>query len=123
MVKIEQLRRITEIEFADIVSSTIIVAHKLRITLQNQRFIDVHLSQKLPDKFGFHWECTDPAGTLYRYDNFPDRNWRSVSTYPFHFHNGSQDDVEPSPFPFPPVEGFRAFMVFVRERLSAQSKT
>lgn len=117
MASILELRRIAEIEFADIVKSTTISSYKLRIIFIDQSFLDAHLSQKLPDKFGFHWECMDKQGTLYRYDNFPDRNWRSIVTYPHHFHNGSQDAVEASPFPLQPIEGFRAFMEFVRAKL------
>ncbi|MEW6003542.1 MAG: DUF6516 family protein [Nitrospirota bacterium] len=117
MPTIDDFKRIAEVEFADIVKSTSRIDYKLRITLINNSFIDVHLSQKLPDKFGFHWECMDESRTFYRYDNFPDKKWQSVSTFPYHLHAGSQDAVEASPFPLTPVEGFRAFMEFVRSKL------
>lgn len=114
MPSIDDLRKIAEVEFGDIVKDSLIIDHKLRIFLINNGFIDVSLSQKLLDKFGFHWEVTDPAGTIFRYDNFPDKNWSNVSSYPYHFHNGSQMNVETSPFPLAIVEGFRAFLEFVR---------
>jgi hypothetical protein len=117
MSDLDDLKRIAEIEFADIVKSTHKVDYKLRIILSNNSFIDVHLSQRLPDKFGFHWECMDTAGSIYRYDNFPDKTWQPVATFPYHFHNGSQDNVESSPFPLTAIEGFRAFMNFVRNKL------
>lgn len=117
MPSIDDLRKIAEVEFADIVKDSLIIDHKLRIFLINNGFIDVSLSQKLLDKFGFHWEVTDPAGTIFRYDNFPDKNWSNVSSYPYHFHHGSQMNVEASPFPLAVVEGFRAFLEFVRLRL------
>lgn len=117
MSSIESIKRISEIEFADIVKTAFYVDYKLRITLINNSFIDVHLSQRLPDKFGFHWECKDKKGTIYRYDNFPDKHWQSVSTFPYHFHNKLQNSVEASPFPQAPLEGFRAFMEFVRSKL------
>ena len=82
MPNLDDLKRIAEVEFADIVKNTYQVDYKLRIILFNNSFIDINLSQKLPDKFGFHWECIDEAGTFYRYDNFPDKNWQSIATYP-----------------------------------------
>ncbi|MGR3293221.1 MAG: toxin-antitoxin system TumE family protein [Candidatus Scalindua sp.] len=89
----------------------------MRIILVDNSFIDVHLSQRIPDKFSFHWECADRSETLYRYDNFPDKKWQSVPTYPHHFHDGSQDTVKSSPFPLSIIDGFRAFMEFVKEKI------
>ena len=117
MPTIDDLKRIAEIEFTEIVKNTYQIDNKLRIVLINNSFIDVYLSQKLPDKFGFHWESMDEKGTIYRYDNFPDKNWQSVSTFPYHFHNSSQNSVEASPFPLSPIDGFRAFMEFIRNKL------
>lgn len=110
MPSLEDIKRIAEIEFSGIVKSISQIDYKLRITLTDDSFVDVYLSQRLPDKFGFHWECKDESGTIYRYDNFPDKNWQSVKTFPHHFHNGNQDSVEASPFPLSHIEGFRAFM-------------
>ena len=122
MSSIIELRKIAEVEFGDIVKDSLIIDHKLRIFLINNGFIDVSLSQKLPDKFGFHWEVTDLDGTIFRYDNFPDKNWGNVSSYPYHFHNGSQMNVEASPFPLAIVEGFRAFLEFVRIKMKRISQ-
>jgi phosphatidylserine/phosphatidylglycerophosphate/cardiolipin synthase-like enzyme len=113
---LEELKRIAEVEYSDIVKSANRFDYKLRIILASHGFIDVHLSRALPDKFGFHWECMDDGNTLYRYDNFPDQNWQRVTTYPYHFHNGSQDNVESAPFPLTVIEGFRAFLEFVRSK-------
>lgn len=122
MSSIDDLQRIAEVEFADIVTDTITIDHKLRIFLIKDGFIDVNLSQRLPDKFGFHWEVMDAAATIFRYDNFPDKSWIYVSTYPYHFHNGSQDNVEASPFPLTTIEGFRAFMEFVRSKMKKRGR-
>jgi len=89
MVDIDDIKRIADTEFADIVINTTIIDYKLRIALKNHSFIDVYLSRSLPDKFGYHWECMDESGTIYRYDNVPDKNWQVISTYPYHFHNGT----------------------------------
>jgi hypothetical protein len=117
MPAIEDIKRIAEIEFSDIVKNISQIDFKLRVTLINNSFVDIYLSQRLPDRFGFHWECMDDAKTFYRYDNFPDNNWQTVKTFPYHFHNGSQDSVESSPFPLTTIEGFRAFMDFVKNKL------
>ena len=110
----ESLARIAEIEFSEIVSdSAPMGGGKLRLFLKDTSYIDVWLSQTLQDRFGFHWERRHLDGTVYRYDNFPDTEWRAVSTYPRHFHNGSQDVVESAPFSSDLTEGFRNFLRFV----------
>jgi len=117
MPTIEDIKRVAEIEFSDIVKTTSQSDFKLRVILINNSFVDVYLSQKLPDRFGFHWECMDESKTFYRYDNFPDKNWQSVASFPYHFHSGSQDSVKTSPFPLAPIDGFRAFMEFIKQKL------
>ncbi|GJQ60167.1 MAG: hypothetical protein D8M57_14835 [Candidatus Scalindua sp. AMX11] len=114
---IDDLKRIAEVEYADIVKETLFIGYKLRIILVDNSFINVHLSQRIPDKFSFHWECISSLGMLYRYDNFPDKNWQSVPTYPHHFHDDSQDVVKSSPFPLNSIDGFRAFMEFVKKKI------
>jgi len=54
MLDIFDLERISKVEFADIIKNTYIADYKLRIILIDNSFIDIHLSQKLPDRFGFH---------------------------------------------------------------------
>ena len=117
MPTIDDLRRVAEVEFADIIRDTFFISYKLRILLIDNSFIDVNLSKKIPDRFGFHWECRDKAGTVFRYDNFPDKNWKNISTFPYHFHRGSQNKLEASPFPLIIIDGFRSFMEFVRSNL------
>lgn len=117
MADLDDLKRVAEVEFADIVRTSIRIDYKMRIILINGSFIDVFISEKLPNKFGFHWECMDEPGTIYRYDNVPDKRWKNLETYPFHFHKCSQDAVENSSFPQTPIEGFKAFMEFVKEKL------
>ena len=71
MVSLDDLARIAEIEFADIVDSTEKLPAKMRITLVEGGFVDAWLSGKLKGRFGFHWEHK-ATGRSYRYDNFPD---------------------------------------------------
>jgi hypothetical protein len=109
-----QLRRIAEVEFAAIVVQTDILGAKLRVLLTDTSYIDVWVSRTLSGRFGFHWERRHLDGRIYRYDNFPDTNWSSVTTFPAHFHDGDQDTVVAAPFATTPEQGFREFMAFVR---------
>ena len=119
---LEDLARIAEVEFADIVGSAEMMETKMRIMLVEGGFIDVWLSRKLEGRFGFHWEH-EAAGRSYRYDNFPDTQWKHISTYPYHFHNGSQDNVvDSSQFERDIMGGFRDFMRWVRSRLSGEKE-
>ena len=117
MIELEDLKRIAEIEFSDIVENTDRIGTKLRVLLIDDSFIDIWLSIKLEHRFGFHWEQKS-TGLSYRYDNFPNTKWLNISTYPFHFHNGSTDRVmDSSRFERDIKEGFRGFMKWVREQL------
>ena len=122
IVYLEDLARIAEIEFSNIVDGTEMVETKLRIILIDDGFVDVWLSKRLTSRFGFHWEHK-VTGLSYRYDNFPDIKWRNVSTFPYHFHNGSQNNVvDSSRFDKDIMEGFRDFMNWVRTKLSEEKK-
>lgn len=120
MVSLDDLARIAEIEFADIVDSTEMIGTKLRIMLIKDGFIDVWVSRKLKDRFGFHWE-QESTGLSYRYDNFPNTKWEYVSTYPYHFHDGSQGNViDSSRFERDITEDFRGFMKWIRSKLTGE---
>ena len=118
MTLLDELTRIAEVEFSAIVTGAQAVEPKRRIFLSDGSFVDVWVSLRLPDRFGFHWERRHLDGTVYRYDNFPDVEWRMVPTFPHHFHDGSDSRVVSSPFPSDTREGFRAFLAFVAARLA-----
>jgi len=117
MSSIELLRRIAEVEFTDVVVQADRIGAKLRVLLTDTSYVDVWVSRKLQGRFGFHWERRHLDGQLFRYDNFPDTDWATVSTYPFHFHDGGQDKVVASPFSQTVEQGFREFMAFVQQRI------
>ena len=118
MSSLAQLRRIAEVEFAAIVTQTNLLGAKLRILLTDTSYVDVWVSRKLNDRFGFHWERRHLDGRMYRYDNFPDTMWAEISTYPFHFHEGNQNTVSASPFASTLEQGFRDFMAFVQRTMN-----
>jgi len=88
----------------------------LRIYLLDGSFVDVWYSLK--GDYSFHWERRFINGSLYRHDNAPHAQWRQVPTFPKHFHNGRQDNVESSFISAYPEEALRDFLDFVRERLA-----
>jgi hypothetical protein len=114
---LEQLRRIAELEFAEIVVQTDTVGSKLRVLLTDTSFVDVWVSRKLAGRFGFHWERRHLDGQIYRYDNFPDTDWVAVPTFPLHFHDGHQGNVMAAPFAQNLEQGFREFMAFVQQKM------
>ena len=112
MIDLKYLQNIANTEFKDIIKHSFIKDYKLRIILTDGSFIDIHISKKLKGKFGFHWQCKN--GRIYRYDNFPDKKAKNLKTYPYHFHNGKQENIEENPFSTDLEQGFREFLIFVR---------
>ena len=119
MTDLSDLERIAGVEFPDVVKDISRSEYKLRLILVDRGFVDINLSRRIPGRFGFHWECRDPQGSFFRYDNFPDKKCRPLETFPCHFHNGSQGVIEASLFPPGIIDGFRAFLEFVRQRMKA----
>ena len=121
-VNVERLREIAEVEFVEIVTEAIIPdANELRILLIDGSFIDIWFSLKLRDRYSFHWERRAIDGTIYRHDNAPHRRWQSVSTFPRHFHNGSELHVVESHISGIPEEALREFLAFVQVTMKSLS--
>ena len=118
MTSLDEICRIAEVEFAEIVTETQVLESKRRIFIRDGSFVDVWISSKLPGRFGFHWERSHLDGGFFRCDNFSDPTWRRIPTFPYHFHDGSHDRVVASLFPSDIAEGFRAFMDFLTARLA-----
>jgi hypothetical protein len=114
---LDLLRRIAEVEFAAIVVQTDLIGAKLRVLLTDTSYIDVWSSRKLVGRFGFHWERQHLDGRIFRYDNFPDTDWSAISTFPVHFHNGSQTTVVAAPFSTDLEPALREFMAFVQHTI------
>ena len=119
MIDLNRIRRIIDIEYHDILASsgTDIYHDKIRAYILDGSVIDIWFSKKIPGRFSYHWERRHIDGRLYRHDNFPDPCWKKVSTYPKHFHNGSQGQVQESSIDDDHISGVREFMTFVRTML------
>jgi hypothetical protein len=88
---------------------------KLRLEIVDGSVIDVYLSAT--GKYSYHWERRLIDGTIYRHDNAPHKSWRSVGTFPKHFHDGSEEAVGESHLSDDPVLALEQFLGFVREKL------
>ncbi len=119
---LEAIKLIAEAEYSSIVEYSFILDYKLRIILIDNSFIDVNVSNKLKNKFGFHWETKNNLNEIYRFDNFPDPQWANLETFPFHFHFKTQNNVIVPPFSRELISGFRGFMDFVKNQLPFEIK-
>jgi hypothetical protein len=121
LVDVERLREIAEVEFANIVEEAFIPdIHELRIILTDGSFVDVWFSLKVPNRYSYHWERRAIDGKIYRHDNAPHKLWQSVTTFPNHFHNGSESAVSASYISQVPEEALREFLTFVRNKFATQ---
>ena len=85
-------------------------------------FVDVWFSLKLAGRYSFRSERRASDGRVYRHDNVPHRRWRSVATFPRHFHDGSEGGLSASHLSQVPEKVLRQFLAFVRsKRVSAST--
>ncbi|MBI5376416.1 MAG: hypothetical protein HZA77_13365 [Candidatus Schekmanbacteria bacterium] len=118
MPDIQSIERIISIEFSDIVEGTEIVHNKLRIFLKENSFVDIWFSEKIKGRYAYHWDRRNIDDKFYRYDNIPHKKWRSIKTYPHHFHNGSsrKEDTKESDISND-IAGVRRFFSFIKKKI------
>jgi len=110
----EDLLEIATSEFADIVESSIVMRTpsgepwKLRISFYDETFLDVYLSAS--GKYSYHWDLRTRENKIYRHDNAPHEQWRHISTFAKHFHNGSEENVTDSDISDSPRDALRYFL-------------
>jgi hypothetical protein len=118
LIDMAGLREIAETEFADIVLEALTPdLNEMRVLIQDGSFVDVWFSLKLANRYSYHWERRAVDGTIYRHDNAPHLRWRTIVTYPKHFHDGSELNVIESHINEQPEEALREFLTFVRTKL------
>lgn len=116
----EELAHLAESEFGDIVTGWHFIYRrasiplKLRLQIHDGTFVDVWVSDSA-DRYSYHWEQRAVRGMIHRHDNAPDHP--EVSTFPKHFHDGSEENVRLSNIPDDPLEALREFLAFVRSNL------
>lgn len=103
LIDIDRLREIAKVEFSEIVVEAFSPdLNELRIILVDGSSADLWFS-------------------IYRHDNAPHKRWRTVKTFPKHFHRGNEEQVTESYIGDDPEEGFREFLAFVREKLGEEA--
>ncbi len=107
-----RLARIALSDFADIVENATVIEGKLRLIIKDGSFIDIWLSVKKEGIYAYHWERRSIDKTIYRYDNLPDRQAKTLETYPKHFHDGTQDNIVASDLNDDPEEAIRILLEF-----------
>lgn len=123
MTNLGDLKEIIEDEFLDIIKDILRPSEeKLRVVLKDKSFIDLRLSQKVKNRFDFHWERRHIDGNIFRYDNFPDVRFKNLKSFPEHFHYKKESKVIEAKFQKLPEQGFKDFMNFVRDYLKKKSR-
>lgn len=84
---------------------------KLRLYLCDGSLIDIYYSVR--GKYSYHWYRLLATNKIFRHDNAPHQRWKDVSTFPKHFHNGSEEVVISSHISDDPGLALREFLEFV----------
>jgi hypothetical protein len=87
----------------------------MRILLVDTSFIEIFTSFSSPGRWAFHWERKHIDGTIFRHDNIPHKSWKAIHSFPWHFHNKSEQNVENSNFNENSVDNIRKFFEFVKD--------
>ena len=121
-----ELRLIALNEFQDVVLRAEMLEfpsgdpHKVRLDIVDGSLLDVFLS--LSGRYSYHWERRLAGiNKIYRHDNAPHLRWRAVSTFPKHFHDGSEDNVTDSFLNESPPAALRQILTFVRQTLLSEA--
>ena len=89
---------------------------KLRLDIADGSMLDVFISTG--GRYSYHWERRlISSRDLYRHDNAPHNRWRDVSTFPKHFHDGSEGYVIESDISESPQDAIREFLTFIQRKL------
>ena len=118
MINLPLLKSILEVEYSDIiVQINLTQINEARLILIDDSFIEIWYSLELQNRFSIHWERKYIDGTIYRHDNIPHKKWINVTTFPQHFHNGSEESVEESSIHENIEIGVLQFLKFVRDKI------
>jgi len=121
IIDTEKLKEIAEIEFGTIVEDVLITdINELRIVLIDGSYIDLWFSLKLRGRYSYHWERKFINGSIFRHDNAPHMRWKDITTFPKHFHNGSEDIVISSRISDNPELALKEFLTFVSEHIKKE---
>lgn len=119
----QALEKIAKKEFSHIVKETKFIGgraaqpNKLRVHFIDDSFLDVWLSDE--NDYSYHWEQRAQRGLIHRWDNAPDHP--EVESFPHHFHDGGENNVESSNLDRDSSKAFREILGFIKNKLKAQN--
>lgn len=90
---------------------------KLRLHISDGSYVDIWFSRRIPGRYAYHWERRHIDRSIYRHDNRPHTRLSDMKTFPKHFHNGSDENIEESYLSNDPISASRYFLGFIRELL------
>jgi len=118
IIDTQALKQIVDNEFAKYVNDVQEpFINELRIKLNDDSFVDVWYSINLENRYSYHWERKHIDGSIYRHDNAPHIKWKDIETFPKHFHNKSEENVEASYISDKPENAIREMMNFVKNKI------
>jgi hypothetical protein len=118
----DALDQIARQEFGDIVVESKLffrradVPLKLRLLIRDGSMVDIWLNPTGSD-YSYHWEQRSVRGQIHRHDNAPDHP--EIATFPKHFHDGREENLQPSDISDQSETALRQFLEFIRLRLSS----
>lgn len=85
-------------EYADICTTSRMDDESCRILFTDNSFLEIWVANddEPMKRYSFHFERMHVDELIYRHDNAPHVRWNNVASYPKHFHNGSESNVENS---------------------------
>ncbi len=119
MVNLIEIQNFIESNYFDIVSNIdLLHINQLRIFLIDGSYLDIWFSLKLVSRYSYHWERKNIDGTIYRHDNAPHLRWKNIETFPKHFHNKTEDNVEASYISDTPINAVKEILDFIKQKLN-----
>lgn len=114
-ITLATLEQLAKESFLDIIEfSHYPTPYKLRFTLIDDSYIDIYLSLSVKYIFAFHWERRHINQMIFRFDNYPHKQWLKVTSFPYHFHYQTERNVVTTPFRKEPQAGLIDFLEFAR---------
>ncbi|NCP88413.1 MAG: hypothetical protein CO094_06195 [Anaerolineae bacterium CG_4_9_14_3_um_filter_57_17] len=116
----QSLANLALAEFSDIITGSHMIGgtpadpNKLRLAFKDESFLDIWLSKD--NDYAYHWEHSRQSGKIYRWDNAP--HHPEVSTFPKHFHNGTETTLTGSEISANSQSALRDILDFIRQRLA-----
>ena len=86
---------------------------KVRVIMVDGSFLDIYWSST--GRYSLHYERRHIDERIYRHDNAPHRRHERISTFPKHYHNGSEDNVVESYLPDEPVRAVEKFLETIQD--------